>query len=172
MSFLLVMIHISVISQELPELSFEDWDKDSNVRITRSEFIEVFITHYAHDIDSVDNIYPDDEDFLATSYGFWDIDGDELLSEQEWREAGAFYTDDITNNFVSMDIDEDGFIEYSEFYDVLDNIGYFHLWDQNNDGNLNRYELARMLFNKWDKNISNFIELTEYKKFDLKHIDF
>lgn len=82
------------------------------------------------------------------------------------------YGDDISNEYVAMDIDDDGYLEYSEFYDVMDDLGYYKRWDMNNDGYLNQQELANFLFHKWDLDDNQCIEPDEYAEFDMHYPDF
>lgn len=156
----------------MDNLTFSDWDENGDGLITRSEFVDRFTANYVDDWNVVDDEHLDDEDFYRTTYGIWDEDDDELLSEQEWMFGYDYYYGDyILDDYVGIDADGDGFIEYTEYYDALSGTDYYSEWDVDEDMYLNEYELARMVFNNWDYDDSNFIEKDEYEEFDTFYLD-
>ncbi|MFW5820949.1 MAG: hypothetical protein ACOCWA_06645 [Bacteroidota bacterium] len=62
-------------------------------------------------------------------------------------------------------------IFYSGIRDILEGTDFYSDWDVDEDKNLSEYELARMLFIKWDSDDSNFIEKDEYQEFDQYYLD-
>ena len=166
---LLMLTSWNVKSQDL---TFSDWDINDNDLISRSEFVLEFVANYVNDWNVVDDEYLDDEDFFLVTYGIWDVNNDELLSEEEWLYGyNNYFGDYILDNYVAVDTDGDGFIEYQEYYDVLYPTDAYVVWDVDEDSYLSEYELARAVFNTWDLNDSNFIEKHEYNKFDSYYLD-
>lgn len=164
-----ILMAASPVSESL---TFKDWDKDGNDLISRSEFVEVFTKNYVDDWNVIDDEYLDDEDFYHVTYAMWDVDNDNLLSKEEWQYGYDYYYGDyILDDYVAIDTDGDGFIEYQEYYDVLYPTQYYTVWDVDEDTYLSELELARLVFNNWDINDNNFLELDEYQKFDSYYLD-
>jgi len=169
---LFLTIFLMSASPESENLTFGDWDKDSNDLISRSEFVEVFTMNYVDDWNVIDDDHLDDEDFYRVTYSIWDVDNDEMLSEEEWQYGYDYYYGDyILDDYVAIDTDGDGFIEYQEYYDVLYPTEYYMVWDVDEDTYLSELELARLVFNNWDINDNNFLELDEYQNFDSYYLD-
>lgn len=154
------------------DLTFEDWDKNEDALISRSEFVERFTANYVDDWNIKDDEHLDDEDFFLSTYNIWDTDDDELLSEEEWLFGYDYYYGDYAiNDYLAVDTDGDGFIEYAEYYNYLNPTDFYIVWDVDKDTYLNEFELARVVFNNWDINENNFIEKDEYVKFDTYYLD-
>lgn len=167
----LLIIMAGAKAQE-ENLTFTDWDKNQDGLISRSEFIDIFTYQYTDDWNLKDDEGLDDEDFFVSSYEMWDNDNDEMLTEEEWLFGYDYYFGDyVTVDYVAVDTDGDGFIEYAEYYDILDDTDFYTVWDVDANGYLNEYELARMVFNNWDIDNTNFIELDEYQDFDSHYLD-
>lgn len=160
-------------AQPAVNLQFSDWDKDGNGIITRTEFVDLFTTAYIDDWNLIDDAHLDDEDFYAASYDIWDKDGDQRLSEEEWlfgqENSYGGYT---FNDIKAVDADGDGFIQPTEYYNVLDQTDYYPDLDVDKDNMISELELARMVFNDWDSDDSNFIEEDEYEEFDEYFVEF
>lgn len=174
MNTLTAILALCFTSADLSDenLMFEDWDSNDNSLISRSEFVEQFTSNYVHDWNVIDDDHLDDEDFYTVIYNMWDLDDDERLTEEEWKYSIDYlYGDYVAEDFVAFDTDNDGYIEYVEYYDVLFETDFYDMWDVNDDGYLNEYELARMVFNNWDYDDSNFIERDEYTDFDAFYLD-
>ncbi len=173
----LILINIfflatQVFSQPAENLTFQDWDKNNDGIISRYEFVDKFTDNYVDDWDVNDDDHLDDEDFFRKSYIAYDADKDTLLTEKEWLfgydyNFGEFVVDD----FVAIDINNDGFVEYAEYYAALRKTSYFDTWDVDDDNYLDQFELARLVFNSWDFDDSNFIEIDEYDAFDDYYLD-
>ncbi len=171
-SLIMMSLFFVPIANAKSNLVFSDWDSNGDALISRSEFVDRFTENYVNDWDIINDDHLDDEDFFNASFTIWDDDSDEQLSEQEWLYGyDYFYGDYVSDEFVSVDVDGDGFIEYTEYYDVLSPTTIYTDWDVDGDNYLNEYELARMVFNNWDYDNSNFIEIDEYNDFDFYYLD-
>lgn len=155
-------------AQTAENLSFSDWDKNGDKLISRSEFVDVFTREYYDDWNTTDDEYLDDEDFYTRVYSLWDADEDALLTEEEWTAGYELHYKDYTDDdFIAIDTDGDGYIDYNEFFEVMGDTDYYISWDVDADAYLNQWELARFVFNNWDTNNSNFIDPEEYAYFDI-----
>jgi Ca2+-binding EF-hand superfamily protein len=169
---LILGILMTAEGQEAENLQFGDWDKDGNGLISRSEFISVFRVHYYEDWNNRNDEYLDDEDFYHISYAMWDTDEDSLISEDEYIDGFEYYYEDyVADDFIVIDVDDDGMIEHDEFVDVLDKSDFFESWDFDADEHLTELEIARGVFNNWDRDDSNFIDPKEYESFDSFYLD-
>ncbi len=109
----------------------------------------------------------DDNDFYESTYDVWDTNDDDLLSEDEWNYGYDYsYGNYIYDDYETIDQNRNGSIDYDEYQNTLGKSTYYSDWDMNKDNKLNNQELARMVFNNWDYDNSNFIENDEFQ--DLK----
>lgn len=172
LAFTVLFFTTCLLYGQKENLTFNDWDKNKDAMISRSEFVDIFTYHYVDDWNIKDDEHLDDEDFFVSSYGMWDTDNDEMLSEEEWLYGyDHYYGDYVVVDYLTVDEDGDGFIQYTEFYDIFDDTDYYTVWDVDADGYLNEFELARMVFNNWDIDNTNFIEVDEYQEFDSLYLD-
>ncbi len=169
-AMLLMLLFMTSATADMP---FEDWDTNDSGLITRSEFVAHFTDNYVADWNNYDdNATFDDEDFYTVTYDIWDVDDDDLLTVEEWDYGyDYFYGDYVNDDFVALDLDNDGFIEYVEYYDVFADTYYYTDWDIDADTYLNEYELARLVFNNWDVDNSNFIEKDEFDDFKAYYLE-
>ncbi len=148
-------------------LSFTDFDRNNNMIIEQTEFVDVFTAYYVDDWNSIDNDYLDDEDFYSFMYRDIDTDQDEKLSGPEWQMAyNKYFNDYVLLNYDDIDVDADGYILYNEYNDVMTGTEFFNDWDFDNNGVINQLEIARGVFNRWDKDNSGFLDIEEYQEFD------
>jgi Ca2+-binding EF-hand superfamily protein len=169
---LFVFLFIAFSCDRTEELTFEDFDTDENNVITEEEFENVFTAHYYDDWNNVDDEYLDDEDFYLSVYDVWDADDDELLDEEEWTMGYDYYYGDyVISDYDAIDIDGDGFIEYTEYNDVLVDTDFFVDWDADADDFLNEDELAEGVFHIWDLNNDGMLDREEYIQFDSYYLD-
>jgi Ca2+-binding EF-hand superfamily protein len=148
-------------------LKFEDWDKDHSSVIEKDEFRQVFTKYYYKDWNKSEDPYLDDEDFYSSVYRIWDLDNDDYMSEEEWvRGYEYYYGDYVVLEYMDVDIDNDGFIDYDEYYGSLADTDFFMTWDANKDNYLDEEELANGVFEVWDRDDSGVIEKDEYEEFD------
>lgn len=108
----------------------------------------------------------DDTDYYENTYDVWDADDNDLLDENEWYLGYDYsYGDYVVTDFDAVDTDGDGYVDYDEYESSLGNTDLFNEWDVDQDQTLNNNEIARMVFNNWDYDNSNFIEKTEWEEF-------
>ena len=148
-------------------LSFKDFDRNDNMIIEQTEFVEAFTAYYVDDWNSIDNDYLNDENFYSFMYRDIDTDQNEKLSEPEWQMAyNKYFKDYVLLNYDDIDVDVDGYILYNEYNIVMTGTQLFNDWDFDNNGVINQIEMGRGMFNRWDKDNSGFIDLEEYHEFD------
>lgn len=153
-------------------LVFEDFDENEDNLISPEEFVEEFTDSYYDDWNNTDNHYLDDEDFYTVTFKVWDVDDDEKLSEEEWNKGYDYhYGNYVTHSYSDIDVDDDGYIQYVEYDEYLNDGDYFSDWDLNQNANLDEEELARGIFNHWDIDKSGFLEHDEYEEFDTYYLD-
>lgn len=168
-----IVVALTFINAVLPdELTFEDFDKNSDELIARSEFVDAFTYHYVDDWNTTDNDYLDDEDFYEVVYHVWDSDDDGRLTDEEWQVGyDNYFADYIVVEYDDIDVDVDGYIVYDEYYNVIDDTEFFADWDFDTDMQLSQNELARGVFNNWDVDDSGFISESEFNDFDIYYLD-
>ncbi len=170
--YIIVVLLISSGCERQTDLSFEDFDKDNDNLIDREEFKDVFSANYYDDWNNKDDPYLDDEDFYISIYDMWDADDDKMLTEEEWIMGYDYYYGEyIVKDYEAVDVDGDGYVEYAEFNDVLDDSDFFITWDVDASKYLDEEELAEGLFSIWDVDNSGFLERDEYEEFDAYYID-
>ena len=169
--FLLFAVTLLSCNRE-KELTFNDFDKNNNGIIDEQEFEEVFTANYYDDWNRKNNDYLDDEDFYLTSYEVWDVDDDERLTEEEWLFGYDYhYGDFIVEEYEVIDIDGDGFIEYVEYEDVLNDTPFYTQWDVDASEYLSDTELAEGIFEIMDKDNDQVLDEDEYLEFDAYFLD-
>ncbi|MDN3687566.1 EF-hand domain-containing protein [Cyclobacterium jeungdonense] len=164
---ILMMFSTSLFAQNL---NFSDFDKDDDGWIEKEEFRTVFTANYWDDWNNVDNSYLDDEDFYTFNYALIDTDDDDLLTEEEWTYGYDYYYGDYLkdgyDSFEAYDVDGDGYIEYTEYYDGLYDTDYYVTWDIDKDTYLSQEELAENVFENWDLNDTGLMSRSEFYNFD------
>lgn len=154
------------------DLTFDDFDKDGNALISRSEFVDVFTFNYVDDWNTTDNDYLDDEDFFQVVYRVWDVDHDNKLTDQEWKLGYEnYFRNYVVARFEDIDVDDDSYIMYSEYYDLLGDTDFYAAWDFDGDLQISQAELARGVFNNWDMDNSGFLDRGEFNAFDIYYLD-
>lgn len=170
---IILSVIVSASCSRREDLSFNDWDKDNDNLINKTEFIDVFSSNYYDDWDQNDNAYLDDEDFLTSTFRVWDEDENEYIEEEEWVVGFDYmYGDYIIDDYEAIDTDNDGYIEYLEYEAALAPSTFYFDWDFNSDGEVDAEELAMGIFDIWDKDNSQYIEPDEYAEFDSYYLEF
>ncbi len=171
LSGIMFLCSLTLYSQD--NLTFGDWDADSDNKIEKYEFISKFIDEYYNDLDNIDDEGLDDEDFYYYTYEYIDGNDDGLISTEEWDNIYAYVDDEfiIYNGLVYYDYDEDGFIDYDEYYDALYDTSFYLTWDIDKDGYINEYELAETVFENWDMNDSGTLSRSEYNTMDIFYLE-
>lgn len=172
-----MMIFLSIVvvtsCNHKSNLTFEDWDKDNDALIDYKEFEQAFLTNYYNDWNLNDDKYLDDEDLLTSTFNIWDLDDNDRLSEKEWIMGFDYYYGNyVVSAYEVIDEDNDGFISYKEYYDVLDETDFYLEWDLNTDNQIHKKELSTGVFDRWDIDNDGVIDMTEYTAFDNYYIDF
>ncbi|MFW5644668.1 MAG: EF-hand domain-containing protein [Bacteroidota bacterium] len=153
------------------DLSFNDFDKDGDGRIDQEEFIDTYTAYYLK-WEGVENGYPDDEGFYSSLYHIWDIDKDKKLNKEEWMMGyNYYYGEFIVKEYESVDADQDGFIEYEDFNDVLRDSDFFASWDRDASDYLDEEELAHGLFAVWDVDNNGYLDADEFDAFELYYLE-
>lgn len=172
LSLLIVMV-TSTICLNAQRTSFSDWDTDDDGLIERHEFISVFADEYFSLWEADDERGLVEEDFFRESYAGLDTDNDRLLSDEEWILGYNYLYKDyiIEEEYVYVDVNEDGQITYDEFYDVIYDTKMFTDIDVDGDNYISEYELADYVFDNWDFNDSGALSKSEFNRFDWYYLD-
>ncbi len=153
-------------SNDIEELTFEDFDQNGNMFITLEEFQEVFADYYYGSWNPDNAEYLKDDDFLQATYRIWDEDKDEKLTEEEYTRGFDYsYGNYIVNDFEGLDSDRDGYIGYNEYSIALMETSFYLDWDIHNDKKLDEEDLAAGIFAQWDIDQSGLIEIDEFKRY-------
>lgn len=153
-------------------LSFEDWDKDNDSLISYQEFESIFTANFYDDWNQNYDSYLDDEDVYVSSFRAWDTDEDDILSQDEWIVAlQNYFGNYVVSEYDYVDTDNDYNISYDEYYEVIDETGYYKDWDLDEDDFISEKELAEGIFTRWDTNNDSFIDKEEYDAFHSNYLD-
>lgn len=153
-------------------LTFEDWDKNNDSLISYEEFEEVFTANFYNDWNQDDDPYLDDEDLYISSFEVWDVDEDDVLSEDEWVVAFDHYFGDyVVSEYNDIDLDDDNAISYDEYYQIVEESGYYLDWNMDKDDYISEEELSEGIFSRWDVNNDLYLDKEEYLAFDDHYLD-
>lgn len=146
---------------------FADFDKDEDGVIERNEFVDVFTKFYVDDWDQTEDGGLDNDDFYATIFAIIDQNDSDGIRADEWNTGyDLFHGDYLYDNFAMYDNDNNGTIEYVEYYDALYDSDYFVSWDIDKDGYLDQHELANGVFESWDMSNNLLINRHEFNLLD------
>jgi hypothetical protein len=110
----------------------------------------------------------DVENFYEVDFEVWDINDDELLSEEEWTKGHEYlYSDFVNKNFKEIDLDNDGYLAFKEYRSSLSETNYYYKWDINKNHAVGESELASVVFDVVDTNRDGIISEEEYNDFEL-----
>lgn len=155
-------------TQNTGDSSFTDWDKDSDKKISKTEFSD----RYTQDYGDEWKRNTSDEGFYETSYGVWDTNRDQRLSEDEWKYGyDTSYGDYVSDDYSSVDTNGDGYVDYNEYYGSLGETDYYSSYDQDGDNDLNDDEVSNMVFDNWDENKDGYIDENEYDSYENNYIN-
>jgi len=164
-----VLIPITSFTQRR---GFIDFDKDEDGLIERQEFVDVFTKHYIDNWDTSEENGLDSGDFYATIFAIIDQNNTDDIRADEWNTGyELFHGDYLYDNFAMYDVDDNGSIDYVEYYDALYDSDYFVSWDVDNDGFLDQYELSNAIFENWDLNANYVINRNEFNILDDYYLD-
>lgn len=153
-------------------MSFSDFNDDGNQHIGMQEFKEAFTAYYIDDWDNTDNSGLDDEDFYTYTYDMIDTDDDDLLSSAEWDIGYDYYYGEyIEDDYEEYDVNDDGYVSYSEYEDSIIDTDLYVDWDVDRDTYLSQDELSESVFNTWDANNNSKLSNQEFIDFDLYYND-
>ncbi len=164
--FFFTMMFTSILYAQDIEVDFYEWDSNNNELISRSEFNEHFTSTFETNWRLNEQGAVSGDDLYPATYQIWDVDGDQMLSEDEWLYGYDFnFGDYVLDDYNAVDTDKDGFVDYVEFYETMQETDYQAMYDVDGDNTISRYELSRAIFNSWDYDDSNFIEKDEFDRF-------
>lgn len=151
------------------KFSYDTWNKNSDDAINKDEFTEVFKSHYAveweEEREMADSPY-NSKEFLQSSYAFWDADDNDYIDENEWDSLNEFYFNKYGfEKFSTIDEDNNGQINYTEYIAHVEDNGLFSGWDENGDDVVNESELAQGIFKSYDYDNSGYLEMGEFNTF-------
>lgn len=152
---------------------FDHWDVDNDNVIERHEFTTEFVEEFYNSWDPSNEKGIIEEGFFEESYAGLDTDNDKMLSDEEWLIGYNFFYDDylVYEDINMLDSNENGGIEYEEYYNALYDTHFFTDIDLDKDNYISEYELANYVFENWDFNDSGMISRSEFNKFDWYYLD-
>lgn len=166
-------LQLALVTVSIPLASFaqtrgfSDFDKDKDGLIENREFVTVFTTYYIDDWAGTEKGGLDDGDFYATTFAIIDKDDSDFIDEDEWDLGyDLFYGAYLYDNLAMYDVNRDGLISYTEYYDVLYDSDFFRTWNVDRDGTIDQYEFADGIFDSWDQNNNSVINKSEFNMLD------
>jgi len=102
---------------------------------------------------------------LTTAFfELWDVNGDGVLSPDEWTAGMAVWFPDHASarGFLDWDLDHDGMLSVIELGDGALRSQIFDDYDLNHDGTIETREASGYLFSHWDRNHDGIIERSEW----------
>lgn len=171
LTFFLSIFMMTAVSAQ--DTKFADWDTDGDGLLERHEFTQKFCEEYFSKWNPVDKKGILEEGFFKETYAGLDTDNDNMLSDEEWLIGYNYFFDDylVNGEIMIVDTDNDGMIEYAEYYDSLYETRYFTDTDLDSDNYISEYELANFVFDNWDLNDSGLISRSEFVRFDWYYLD-
>lgn len=170
LSGFLILSTTGLFAQE----NFEEWDMDDDNLIEKEEFVDKFTDEFfsvwSEDAETLGII---EEGFFRESFAGLDTDNDGYLSDEEWLLGyNYFYDDYLVNEEIGLiDVDDDGKIDYEEYYDVIYDTEYFTDVDLDSDNYISEYELAEYAFNNWDMDDNGVLSRYEWNSFKAYYLD-
>ncbi|WP_156877212.1 hypothetical protein [Salinimicrobium terrae] len=169
LSSFLILCTTSVFAQQ----DFDTWDEDDDYLIEKEEFVDKFTSeYYSAWAEGADPQGVIEEGFFRESFAGLDTDNDGFLSDEEWLIGyNYFYDDYLVNEIAFIDTDDDGLIDYDEYYEVIYDTDYFTDVDLDSDNYISEHELAEYVFNNWDTNDNGVLSRYEWNSFKLYYLD-
>jgi Ca2+-binding EF-hand superfamily protein len=151
------------------KFSYDTWDKDDDGTMTTEEFTQVFKTYYASEWKEGQQMEANQlskEQFLKSSFNFWDANDDSNIAHDEWEALNDFYFNKYGfEKFEKIDEDNNGQLSYLEYKDEIEDNGLFNGWDQNENSMVSESELAQGVFNAYDFDDTGYLEKGEFNTF-------
>lgn len=170
LSSFLILISTSLVAQQ----DFDDWDMDDDYLIEKEEFVEKFTEeYYSAWAEGAEPQGIVEEGFFRESFAGLDTDNDNFLSDEEWLVGYNYFYDDylVREEMGFIDADDDGRLDYEEYYDVIYNTNYFTDIDLDNDNYISEHELAEYVFNNWDVDDNGVLSRYEWNSFKTYYLD-
>lgn len=170
LSIFLVFFATSLFAQQ----DFDNWDKDDDDRIEKEEFTDVFVDeYYSAWAEGAEPAGIVEEGFFRESFAGLDTDNDNMLSDEEWLVGyNYFYEDYLVNEEIGfIDTDDNGMIDYDEYYEVIYDTDYFTDVDLDSDNYISEYELAEYVFDNWDVDDNGVLSKYEWNSFKIYYLD-
>ena len=145
-------------------LTFSDWDKNGDDKISDEEFVTLFTSMYYSDWDMDGSVNVNPDEFYENSFYVWDMNNDNYIIEREWRKGMEFYLEEYEDElkFEDVDADYDDMIDMDEYENAMKQTNMFLDVDVDEDEYVTESELAEAMFRLWDLDDSGFIEKGEY----------
>ena len=141
--------------------SFNDWDKDSDNKISKEEFGDRYMKDNKNDWEGKRS----GTGFYSTTYGWWDTNHDQRLSEDEWKNGyDNSYGDYVSDDYKSIDKNGDGYVDQNEYSNALNKTDYYSSFDTDRNNDLSDDEVSNMMFNRWDKNHNGNLDENEFNE--------
>ena len=168
LTFLLILFVAPALADD-----FDDWDADGDGKLEKHEFKKMFVENYFDPMKGESTIGIISEDYFQSMYTGLDTDQDHELSDEEWMVGyNYFFENYIVYEDVDMiDMNEDGSVEYEEFYDAIYDTAYFTDIDMDSDNYISEHELAEYVFKNWDSNNSGIMSKSEFDRFKTYYLD-
>lgn len=140
---------------------FDVWDVDRDARISATEFNRGYDTVRIDWDRNNDRVF-DRNEVAAGVFGWYDVDGDGILDQNEYMRAQAAFGDEL-GLFADYDANRDVRIQNREFVDRFNRTTVYDRWDVDRSGTLDDTELRTGWFGAADRNRDGFVDRSEWE---------
>lgn len=159
--------------------SFERWDMNEDGRWDRGEFERVLndAPFYEKWDTNRDRSFSEEE-LNAGIFNLYDVNGDQILDENEFNNFTSAWIGDGANEYREWDTNNDNYLDGDEFNFGIYNAGIYDEWKEEHDGEkedgpgvevtntsgiFGESQVEKGLFSVYDINSDGYITKEEYK---------
>ncbi|MDF1727773.1 MAG: hypothetical protein P1U53_08485 [Sulfitobacter sp.] len=157
-TFLSAVATSALIAGAASAQMYNGWDRDAGYDGFNTGMAD---QGYYDGWDRNDDGMLDESEFATGTYADWDTDNDGQITEDEYTVGSErWYGTDYEGDFTTIDADQSGYIDQSEYGSAWDT-SYYSAWDSDGDGLLTDSEYNRGLYDSADLDGDQYISVEE-----------